>query len=189
MKRKIKIGLDFDGVVAYNPFRVIRYPVAWFKKKVLKKKGLSFFIPKTWWQKGVWMIIHGVSIFPALGSARVIEMSRSGRFEFHLITGRLGFLGRQTEGWLEEYGLRKSFASININTDCHQPHLFKEKLMKNLKLDYYVEDNLDVVEYIKNKGKAKVLWVYNIVDRGWKYENKFPSLKSALEYVEKNHPV
>lgn len=181
--------MDFDGVVAYNPFRLIRYPVAWFKKKVLKKRRLSFFIPRTWWQRWIWTIIHGVSIFPALGTAKVTEMSRDGRYEFHLITGRLGFLGGQTDKWLQKYGLRQSFTTVNINADSHQPHLFKEKIMKELELDYYVEDNLDVVEYVKDKGKTKVLWVYNIVDRGWKYENKFPSLKSALEYVEKGSSV
>ena len=75
MTRKIvKIGLDFDGVVAYNPFRIIRAPVKWFKRKFLRIEKTSFFVPKYWWHRWLWVIVHKSSLFPAIGVERLKEL-------------------------------------------------------------------------------------------------------------------
>jgi hypothetical protein len=65
MKSKIHIGFDFDGVIAYNPARIIRAPVSLFKRKVLHDSRLHFIYPKHAWQRFIWKLLHESSLYPA----------------------------------------------------------------------------------------------------------------------------
>jgi hypothetical protein len=56
-------------------------------------------------------------------------------------------------------------------------------MINKLGLDYFIEDNFDIVDYLGRETKAKVLWVYNFMDRNYQYKNKFPTLRKALEKV------
>lgn len=184
MKRKIRVGLDFDGVVAYNPFRVVRAPIKWFKKRVLGIKKLTFFVPQGGWQKWMWIMVHESSVFPAKGCDLLRSMAEQEEVEFHLITGRYGFLKRRLLKWLESYRLVRVFKTININEEHEQPHLYKEKVITKLKLDIYVEDNLDIVEYLKGRRLVtQIWWIFNILDRRRAYVQKFPRLEEALREI------
>jgi len=88
-KKILRIGVDFDGVVAYNPFRLVRSPVAYIKKNVLGIKKLKFFVPKNWWQKIIWTIIHESSVLPANGVSLLKESAKNNSVELFLITARL----------------------------------------------------------------------------------------------------
>ncbi len=184
-KKKVRIGVDFDGVLAYNPFRVIRYPVSVIKK-LMGKRELKFFYPRNHWQRIFWQIVHESSIFPAKGTKLLKKLYQKGNCELHLITARFSFLDHRLYRWLEKNKLREIFQSININKKDEQPHIFKEKAIKRLKLHYYIEDNLDIVRYINQKSKnknqkTKIFWIYNILDRNVDYQNKFPYLEKALK--------
>lgn len=195
MKKKIRIGLDFDGVIAYNPFRIIRTPVTYIKRRILGMHKLQFWIPKERWQQVFWIILHESSQFPAIGVGDIKRLSKEDRAEFHLITGRYSFLDHQLDRWLTRFKLSSYFKTINTNKKDEQPHLFKERMIKKYKLDYFVEDNLDIVKYLGVKREAclagrqaesvkcKVYWIYNILDRGYEYPHKFPYLGKALEDI------
>ncbi len=185
MKKVTRIGLDFDGVVAYNPFRVIRAPVTFFKRKILKRRGTRFFVPVAPWQKFVWRILHESSVFPASGTELLKEMAKNPKYEFHLITARYSFLRGDLDRWLLKNNLTGMFASINSNEKDEQPHLFKEKVVNSLKLDYFVEDNLDIVAHLRVKNQTLILWIYNIIDRALypRDVNSYPSLKMALTRI------
>ena len=180
----IRIGLDFDGVVVYDPVRIVRAPVKWFKKNVLKSNKLSFFVPKNRWQRWAWRIVFASSIWPAKGVNLLREMGRNKHFELHLVTGRFDFMNSHLENWLAKYGISGAFKSVNINR-LEQPHIYKEGIIKKLKLDYFIEDNLDVVLYLSPRVKAKVLWIYNILDAHKNYPERFPYLEKALEWINK----
>lgn len=183
MRKKIKIGLDFDGVVAYNPFRLIRAPIKWFKREMLGIRKLTFFVPKNNWERLMWTIIHESSIFPAKGVDLLKELAEDPNIEFHLITARFGFLKNNLYHWLESNDLKKIFRTINVNDKLEQPHVYKLKMVEQLKLDVFVEDNLDIVEYLNGKSKTKIYWIYNFMDAKHKYPTKFPYLKKALREV------
>ncbi|OGF99101.1 hypothetical protein A2Y99_00715 [Candidatus Gottesmanbacteria bacterium RBG_13_37_7] len=189
-KRKIKVGLDFDGVVAYNPFRIIRAPLTYFKRQILGVKKLSFWYPEKKWQQVFWQILHESSVFPAKGTELLKELTEKNIIEADLITARFSFLDDQLDRWLRKNNLRKCFRSVNINNKDEQPHIFKEKMLIRLKPDYYIEDNWDIVSYLSNRQKKdkilrkiKIYWIYNIVDRRNPYNYKFPYLERALEEV------
>jgi len=181
--KKIKIGLDFDGVVAYNPFRVIRAPVVFFKRNVLGITKTKFLIPKNPFQQFVIRLMHESSVFPARGVDKLIQLANNRNVELHLITGRMGFLAPNLYHWLKKYQLDKIFTSINFNANYEQPHFFKQRIISELGVDYFIEDNWDVVNYLQTHSKTKVYWIYNFLDRGKIYEYKFPYLQKALDVL------
>src|SRR3989344_3142446 len=107
MTKKIKVGLDFDGVTAYNPFRVIRYPITYFKRNILGIKKLSFWYPQRRWQQIFWIILHESSVFPANGVDLLKELVEEGRGEAHLISARYSFLDDNLQKWLHRHKLSK----------------------------------------------------------------------------------
>lgn len=188
MGKIVRVGLDFDGVVSYNPFRIIRAPIKWFKRKFRKTNKLSFFVPHTWWQTWIWILMHESSLIPARGATLLGEMCAREEIEVHLITGRFEFLEKNLTNFLRRYRMTTYFSSININKKREQPHLFKERMIKKLKLDYYVEDNWDIVQYLQGKTKAEIIWIYNYLDRQREYAKKYPYLETALKEVRNQLP-
>ena len=184
MSKTIKVGVDFDGVLAYNPFRVARAIVAFVKGRVLGVRTLRFFVPKNSWQRFIWAILHESSVFPAIGGAFLKSLARNKRYEFYLVTSRFGFLEPQLTAWLRRWKFTSVFRSIEINHDHEQPHEFKARIAKKLDLDYFIEDNWDIVEHLNKTTRVKVLWIYNILDRGRAYRNKFPYLEKALLKIQ-----
>ena len=183
MKKKIRVGIDFDGVIAYNPFRVARAPISWIKKKILGVKKLTFFVPKNGFEKWMWTVVHESSILPAIGISLLKKMSKDSNFEFFLITARYGFLKSNLMWWLEKQGIKEIFKEIHVNDNSEQPHIYKLEKIKELDLDYFIEDNLDIVMHANNKTRTKVLWIFNLLDKDKNYEPKFPYLEKALRYI------
>ena len=195
MKKKIRVGFDFDGVVAYNPFRLVRSPWAFFKRRFLGIRKLTFFYPRSSWQKMVWRIMHDSSIYPAKGIDLFRKITKAEIIEAHLVTGRFNFLDDHLYRWLDKYNLKNLFKTINLNKHDEQPHLFKEKIMNKYNLDVFIEDNWDIVEYLhkkqktKNKKQTKIYWIYNLLDRHRSHPHKFPYLEKALEEIIKSEEL
>lgn len=185
--RKIRVGVDFDGVLAYNPFRVARLLVSTLKRKVLRIEKLSFFIPRNGFERLIWAIMHESSVFPAIGADNLKSMAGENKYEFYLVTARFGFLAPQLSRWLRRWGFDHLFRALEINHAHEQPHLFKARIIRNLKLDYYIEDNWDIVDYlVQTNTKSKIFWIYNVLDRSRAYPHKFPYLGKALELIREN---
>lgn len=177
------MGLDFDGVVAYNPFRIIRAPIKWFKREVLGINKLSFFVPRNKLERLAWTIVHESSVWPSNGVELLKELVNNENIEAHLVTARFSFLEQNLFEWLKKNKLTKLFKSINLNKKNEQPHIFKERVVSKLHFDYFIEDNLDIVLHLNGKSKTKIYWIYNVLDRGKNYPFGFPYLKKALEAI------
>lgn len=189
MGKPIRIGIDFDGVVAYSPTRLLRAPISIFKRLVLKKKKLSFFVPQKPWQMWIWAVVFGPSVLPAPKIDKLRELAKDPNYELHLVTGRFDFLEDNMRSWLQKKQLLTVFKTVNVNTERLQPHLYKQKMIKKLKLIYFVDDNWDVVNYLKENTNISVLWMFNIVDIGISYDKKFPDLGAMTAYVRKESSV
>lgn len=180
---KIKVGLDFDGVIAYNPFRVVRPAVSYVKENLFGVKKLAFWYPQKPWQKIFWKILHESSVFPAKGVDLLREMVEKGEIEAHLVTARYSFLDDHLYNWLERHKIRDLFKTINLNKNDEQPHIFKENFIKKHGLDVFIEDNLDIVRHLHGKGNTKIYWIYNLLDRNYPHPHKFPYLEKALKNI------
>jgi hypothetical protein len=192
-KKPVKVGFDFDGVVAYNPLRILRLPVmavaSLFSQK--KSKEPHFPYPSHPVIKRLWEYAHQTSHFPSHGFTELKELLE-GDIEGYLITGRYSFLEDELYDWLEKRNIKHLFKQIHVNMKDEQPHLFKERMLRKLKLDYYVEDNLDIVLHLNSKSEARnpitteIHWIYNIIDRfATDYPRKHPYLKAFLDDVIK----
>lgn len=184
-KRKLRIGFDFDGVVAYNPFRIARPIIALMKRRLFGVKKLKFWYPEKRWQQIFWVILHESSVFPAKGVDIFKRLVLEEHIEAHLVTARYSFLDSHLNRWLRRYKLNHLFKTINTNKDDEQPHIFKEKMINKYKLDIYIEDNLDIVKYLHGKHKTKIFWIYNILDRNYPHPHKHPHLQQALKEIVK----
>jgi len=182
-KHVLRIGFDFDGVVAYNPLRIVRGPITYIKRKLFKKKKTEFYIPKSPFMKLLFWIPHQLSFFPGVGMQTVKRLVEEGKVEAYIISGRYGYLDAQIPRWLRSRGLDTAITAVYANGQNEQPHLFKERMLKELKLDFFVEDNFDIVEHLTKKTKTRIYWIYNIFDRNQPYQYKCASIQEALHSI------
>jgi len=193
MKKQIlKVGFDLDGVLLYNPARIARPVIVFMKKIFLKKEADRFHYPKTKIQKLIWLIFHKVVFGPALGYDELKKLIKSKKIKAYIITGRNESLKKDFKKWLVKLEANKYFSGSYFNDKNEQPFLFKERMIRKLKLDIYVEDNWDIVFYLNSildkseqNSRIKIYWIYNIFDRLKKFPNKFPSLDSVIKKINK----
>ena len=181
----LRVGFDMDGVLLYNPGRIIRPFVSSIKRLFLHKKKLVFYYPKTPSEKIFWRFVHKSSIFNAPGLNEITKLVKAGKIEAYLITARYNFLGETVLNWVKKNKLEKTFhGGVFYNSKDEQPHEFKERMIKKLKLDVYVVDNFDIVHHLSENTPAEILWIYNIFDKGTQFPKKFPHLKNVVNFLE-----
>lgn len=186
MKNKpLKVGFDLDGVILYNPARIVRPIITGFKKKFLKKKRVKFYVPDTPFQQWIWKMFHKSSLFTAPGFEEIEKMVKRGEIEAYIITARYDFLKDDFHHWLKQKKADTYLKAWFHNKDNEQPHIYKEKKVKELGLDLFVEDNFDIVSHLTKKYPDKpILWIYNILDKKNDYPHKFPGLQQAIEHIK-----
>jgi uncharacterized HAD superfamily protein len=182
----LRVGFDMDGVLLYNPARIIRPLVSSIKHIISHKRKLQFYYPKSSFEKWLFQLAHLSSIFNAPGLDDIAYLVKTGKIEAYLITARYNFLGNDVKRWVKKNKLEKIFKGVFYNSKNEQPHEFKERMIKSLDLDIYVEDNFDIVNHIAKKTRAKVVWIYNIFDRNILFAHKAPTLQEAINLFIRN---
>jgi len=181
-KKPIRVGFDLDGVILYNPARIVRPLIATVKKTVGGKQKTKFYIPTRPLEIALWNFLHRSSLFVAPGLEDVKQMVREKKIEAYIVTARYSFLHSDLDHWLTKIEAKKYFTAIYANKDNEQPHLFKERLLKQLDLDIFIEDNWDIVSHLRDR--LKIYWIYNIVDRRIAHPYKFSDLAKATTYLK-----
>jgi len=182
-QKPLRIGFDLDGVVLYNPARIIRRPVTMIKHLIVPKKEKQFYIPHSKPEKALWHMLHWSSFMVSPGFETIQAMARKGLIEPYIVTARYSFLRKDFEYWAKRLNFRVHFKGHFMNDKDEQPHEFKERMVKELKLDMFVEDNLNIVEHLNKTTSCEVLWIYNIFDTFVPYKHKYPTLKKALVFI------
>jgi hypothetical protein len=131
--------------------------------------------------KFVFWLPHQCSFFPGHGMALLKQLVDKGKVEACIVSGRYGYLDAQIPVWLKRRGLDTVFTAVYANENNEQPHVFKERMLKKLQLDYFIEDNFDIVSYVQKRVKTKICWIYNICDKGQTYQRKFSSIQAILQ--------
>ncbi|MBI2039966.1 hypothetical protein HYT18_02750 [Candidatus Microgenomates bacterium] len=88
------------------------------------------------------------------------EESKNGN-KFYLISSRFSFLKQQTEKIIEKYGFDKIFDDMFFNFADQQPHLFKSEVVRQLKLDRYIDDDLPLLLFLSKQNKKVVFYWLN----------------------------
>ncbi len=184
----LKIGFDLDGVILENPIRTLR-PIAEKLKPIFfpKKDSNSFYFPKTKIEKWAWKLLHKTSFQPAKGIEKLQKLVKKRKIKAYLITGRYRILKGDFENWLKIINADKIFSACFMNVDNLQPNFFKEKMIKKLQLDIFVEDNWGIIKRLNSATKkTKIFWITNPLDRKISYSYKFNNLSEVLSYLEEN---
>lgn len=179
----LRVGFDLDGVLLYNPARIVRPLVVYFKKIFLKKEINKFHLPKSKLQKFFWLFLHKSSFIVAPGLSEIKKMIQDNKIEAYVISARYEFLKKDFNKWLKKIDCEKYFSGTFFNNDNQQPFIFKRKMINKLKLDLFVEDNWDIVKFLTKNTKAKIFWIYNLFDKNIEYNLKFPNLKKAIQKI------
>jgi len=188
MKKQLRVGFDLDGVLLYNPARIARPIIVFIKKIFFKKEVDKFHYPQTKFQKLFWLVFHKIVFGPAFGYDELKRLIKSKKIKAYIITGRNESLKNDFNKWLIKLESNKFFSGSYFNDKNEQPYIFKEKMIKKLRLHLYVEDNWDIVYFLKLKMKSKklkIFWIYNILDRSKKFPDKFPNLNSVVTKIKK----
>ncbi len=196
MAQKIKnIGFDLDGVILYNPARIVRPIIVFVKKYFLKRDINKFYYPKNKTEQMIWNILHKSSVWPAPGIEGLLRLLKEKKIKAYIISARYESLKTDFDAWMKKIDPDHVFMDYFYNNQNEQPHLYKERMIRKLNLDIFVEDNWDIVAHINSKFKIrspgkgnpkfKIFWIYNILDRNINYPYKFPSLKSVVDELSK----
>lgn len=184
----IKIGLDLDGVILYNPARIVRPLIAVWKHFMSpRQKTLTFYYPKTRFEQYIWKFLHKTSLFIAPGFREILQMAHNKEIKLYIITARYVFMGHDFKQWVKTVDKKNALSGAYYNEKNEQPHLYKQRMISSLQLDYYVEDNWDIVNHLQNTAKqgVKIFWVYNIFDRNIPYPHKIPYLKKFADFISR----
>jgi len=157
----VRIGFDLDGVIIDKPPFFPQKLIEWLVRSH-KNKHLAYRYPKTGLERIVrWISHHPVFRPPIRKNVELLrELSKNENYELYVVSGRYGFLDSRTKQWFRANNLNGLFRDVYINTENKQPHLFKEEIVKTLKLNYFVDDDLPLIKYLKKRlNKTQVIFV------------------------------
>jgi len=182
-KKPIRIGFDLDGVIAKHSLGGLWVQLRKLKEKILKKKHSScYYYPSMLIEKRIWMLIDSrkrpfadeKNIFNSLAEKR--------KLRFYLVTGRFKFLERLTRKWLIKHDLINNFRQLLINIEDIDPIVFKAQTINDLKLNFFIDDDLETINTLKKKTKAEFLWI--VPPHKDKSENGDDRVKSCTHVLE-----
>lgn len=187
MKAPLKVGFDFDGVILYNPARVLRPFLGYLrgKKKKNGKTSLYFYHPKSKIQRLFWLLAHQTSLFPSPGLDEVRDMVASRSIEAYIITGRSSFLQADFDRRLRSIKADKFIKQACLSEKDEQPHKYKARMIAKLKLDCYVEDNWNIAQYLSQNTQARIFWITNAADDHIEYGDKYHRFGEVVAEIKK----
>jgi len=80
--------------------------------------------------------------------------------KLYLISSRFSFLEKRTKQITSQRGFDKIFDGMYFNFENKQPHIFKDEVLKKLKIDRYVDDDFHLLKYVAKQNKnTKFFWL------------------------------
>lgn len=156
----MNLGFDFDKIfIDYPPLIPAKLIDRLYKKTVGDK--LWYRIPSKPEQMLRLFTHHPLFRPPIKDNFKFIrDLSKQKQHRHYLISSRFYFLKSVTEDLIEKYQLHRLFDDMQFNFENKQPHIFKEEIIKKLKIDRYVDDDLPLLNFLapRNK-KTKFFWL------------------------------
>jgi hypothetical protein len=156
----MNIGFDLDKIFINFPPLIPSGIIDLFYKEKTKDK-LKYRIPSKLEQ-----IIRIFSHYPLFRPPitqnldYVKNLAFKNKNKYYLISSRFNFLKKRTDNLIKRYSFDKIFNAMYFNYENKQPHLFKNEIIKKLDLDTFVDDDLQLLEYLAGKNsKTKFFWL------------------------------
>lgn len=154
----MKIGFDLDNIFIDTPPIIPKSIIErLYKKKT--KDTLLYRIPSRT-EQYIRLFSHLPFLRPAIEqNIEILKSMQKNNSNYYLISSRYGFLKKATDGLIKKHNLDQFFDDLHFNYKNEQPHLFKQKLISDLKLDKYIDDDLHLLKFIaNNNNKTKLYW-------------------------------
>lgn len=151
-EKKYRIGIDLDGVIVGKPFFMPKSVLEWLYRAHngnCKKYRMPTFLPEIYLRKAS----HHWLMRPPMRKNlnKIKEIINKPKINTYFISGRFSFLNHRTQVWLKKHLPDFDLNRVFINTQNEQPHLFKEKKIKQLDLKEFFDDDPITVEYLREK--------------------------------------
>ena len=165
----MNIGFDLDKIFINTPPVVPIEIIEWLYKEKTNHE-LKYRIPSRPEQ-----ILRIFSHYPpfrqpiAENMNFLKKLASANKDKYYLISSRFGFLKTRTDNLIKKYHFDKIFNAMYFNYDNKQPHEFKNEIIKKLDLDMFVDDDLQLLEYLTDKNpKTKFFWLNEKVNKSLK---------------------
>jgi hypothetical protein len=162
----MNIGFDLDKVFINFPPLIPSKIIEWFYKGKTNHE-LKYRFPSK-----IEQIIRNISHHPLLRSpiTQNLNYIKNSALEkqnkYYLISSRFSFLKKRTASLIKRHELNKIFNEMYFNYENKQPHQFKDEIIKKLNLDMFVDDDLQLLEYLTDKNpKTNFFWLNKKISR------------------------
>lgn len=156
------MGFDLDKIfIKYPPFIPDILIDKAYKRKINRK--LIYRIPSRPEQLLRVFLHYPIFRQPIKRNIKLVKkLAKKNTNKHYLISGRFGFLKNKTNELIKKHGFDRIFDGLYFNFSDNQPHLFKNEIIKKLRIDLYVDDDLQLLEYLsKDNPKIKFFWLNN----------------------------
>lgn len=153
------IGFDLDKIFIDTPPLVPNAVINKFYKK--KDNGVLLYRIPSYPEQLLRRVTHLPFLRPPIEKnlSFLRKIPKKGN-KLYLISSRYKFLQGPTNTLVKTYGLDKIFDGLYFNFENEQPHEFKNGILKKLKLDMYIDDDLSLLKYVaKDNPKTKFFWL------------------------------
>ncbi|MEK7571174.1 MAG: hypothetical protein AAB553_02780 [Patescibacteria group bacterium] len=155
----MRIGFDLDNIFIGGP-PLIPHTII---ERMYKKRDhgeLLYRIP-SYPDQLLRQIIHLPMLRPPMKKNLVfLEALAKKNKNLYLISSRYKFLEKRTAALVKKHKLDTHFHQMFFNFANEQPHLFKNAILKELKLDSYVDDDLSLLKYVaKDNPTTTFFWL------------------------------
>lgn len=173
----MNIGFDFDKVfINYPPFMPDKLINRIYKKR--DNGGLLYRMPKKPEQFIRQLSHHHLFRPPISDNISFLRSIPKKGNKLYLISSRFGFLKKRTNYLVKKYGFEEIFDEMFFNFENQQPHVFKNKVLKKISLDLYVDDDFSLVTYLaKRNSTTSFFWLNN--------KTKFIKLKRNVTAISR----
>lgn len=157
----MNVGFDLDRVfIDYPPLIPHSLIDRLYKSKV---NGKLFYRIPSRGEKWLRLLTHHSFFRPPIvrNIAYLKELAANKRHKHYLISSRFGFLKNKTEELVRKHQLDELFDALHFNYNNKQPHLFKNEIIKKLRIERYVDDDLPLLRFLSNHHPKTIFFWLN----------------------------
>jgi hypothetical protein len=165
----MNIGFDLDKIFVNFPPLVPPKIIDMFYKEKANRE-LKYRIPSKLEQIVRIISHHPIIRSPIAGNLEYIKkLNMKNINKYYLISSRFNFLKKRTDDLIKRNNLDKIFKAMYFNYENKQPHQFKNDVIRKLNIDMFIDDDLQLLEYLVNENpEIKFFWLNDKISRNLK---------------------
>lgn len=146
----MKIAFDLDGVIIGWPPFVPKRILEWLFRAGGKDSLHSRF-PSSKINQKIRQLSHFYLFRPPIKEniEFLKRADQSQKLVLYVISSRYSFLAQRTKTWLEKRKIAGLFKEVHLNLSNEPPHLFKEKILRKVRPNIYIDDDKNILEFLK----------------------------------------